>query len=67
MSVTIAVAMYDPQTGTHLAQVDDALAELKQFGKSQNGSVVVTERRRADSAMKAAPAAERPAKIKKSA
>jgi diguanylate cyclase (GGDEF)-like protein len=67
MSVTIAVAMYDPATGSHLAQVDDALAELKQFGKSQLGSVVVTERRRANEAQQAAPPAERPQKLKKSA
>ena len=64
MSVTIAVALYDPATGTHLAQVDDALAELKQYGKGQLGSVVVTERRRArDAAEAAAP----PARLKKSA
>ncbi|MGH7723796.1 MAG: GGDEF domain-containing response regulator [Candidatus Eiseniibacteriota bacterium] len=46
MCVTIAVAIYDPKSGTHLAQVDDALRELKEYGKSLPGSVVVTERRR---------------------
>ena len=46
MSATIAVAVYDPAAGKHLAQVDDALRELKQYGKSLPGSVVVTERRR---------------------
>ena len=46
MSVTIAVALFDPAAGAHLAQVDDALKELKQFGKGLPGSVVVTERRR---------------------
>jgi hypothetical protein len=46
MSATIAVAVFDPAQGKHLAQVDDALRELKQFGKSLPGSVVVTERRR---------------------
>ena len=46
MSVTIALALYDPAAGTHLAQLDDALAELKQYGKSLPGSVVVSERRR---------------------
>ncbi|MEO6461470.1 MAG: response regulator [Candidatus Eisenbacteria bacterium] len=46
MSVTIAVAQCDPGAGGHLAQVDDALRELKQFGKGLPGSVVVTERRR---------------------
>jgi len=50
MSVTIAVAEYDPSTGKHIAQVDDALRELKQFGKSLPGSVVVTERRRSSAA-----------------
>ena len=46
MSVTIAVAQHDPATGAHLAQLDDALRELKQYGKSLPGSVVVSERRR---------------------
>jgi diguanylate cyclase (GGDEF)-like protein len=46
MSVTIAVVLFDPAAGTHLAQLDDALAELKQYGKSLPGSVVVSERRR---------------------
>ena len=67
MSVTIAVALYDPATGTHLAQVDDALAELKQYGKGQLGSVVVTERRRAREALQAAQATAPPARLKKSA
>jgi len=47
MSVTIALAVHDPRSGTHLAQVDDVLTELKTYGKSLPGSVVVTERRRA--------------------
>jgi diguanylate cyclase (GGDEF)-like protein len=46
MSVTIALGLFDPAAGTHLAQLDDALAELKQYGKSLPGSVVVSERRR---------------------
>ncbi len=46
MSVTIALAQCDPAAGGHLAQVDDALRELKQFGKGLPGSVVVSERRR---------------------
>jgi diguanylate cyclase (GGDEF)-like protein len=33
MSATIAIANYTPGTSTHLAQVDDALRELKQYGK----------------------------------
>jgi len=50
MSVTIAVAEYDPASGKHIAQVDDTLRELKQFGKSLPRSVVVTERRRSSAA-----------------
>jgi hypothetical protein len=57
MSVTIAVATFDPATGMHLAQVDDALRELKQYGKTLPGSVVVTERRRAAASGDATPAA----------
>lgn len=48
MSVTIALVLFDPASGAHLAQLDDALAELKQYGKSLPGSVVVSERRRSD-------------------
>jgi diguanylate cyclase (GGDEF)-like protein len=47
MSVTIAVATHDPASGVHLAQLDDTLSELKTYGKTLPGSVVVTERRRA--------------------
>jgi hypothetical protein len=32
--------------GMHLAQLDDALTELKTLGKGMQGSVVVSERRR---------------------
>ena len=64
ISVTMAVALYDPQAGTHLAQVDDALRELKQYGKGLPGSVVVTERRRASENEHDAHA---PVKLKKSA
>ncbi len=46
MSVTIAHATYDPATGMHLAQLDDQLRELKEYGKSLPGFVVVSERRR---------------------
>jgi diguanylate cyclase (GGDEF)-like protein len=46
MSVTIAVADYDPAAGGHLAQLDDVLKELKEYGKTLPRSVVVTERRR---------------------
>jgi diguanylate cyclase (GGDEF)-like protein len=62
MSVTIAIATYDPASGTHLAQVDDALTELKTYGKTLPGSVVVTERRRASAGEQAAVG-----KLKKSA
>ncbi len=51
MSVTIALATYDPAMGVHLAQLDDQLRELKEYGKSQAGFVVVSERRRRQSAV----------------
>lgn len=59
MSVTIAVAIYKPESGMHLAQFDAVLSELKQYGKGIPGSVVVTERRRAEE--DAIAGAERPA------
>jgi len=46
MSVTIALASNTDIEGMHLAQLDDALAELKTLGKGMQGSVVVSERRR---------------------
>ena len=46
MSVTIALAANTDIEGMHLAQLDDALAELKTLGKGMQGSVVVSERRR---------------------
>ncbi len=46
MSVTIAHATYDPATGMHLAQLDDQLRELKEYGKSLSGYAIVSERRR---------------------
>jgi len=55
MSVTIAVAEFDPATGAHLAEVDDALRELKQFGKTLPGYVVVSERRRRQNGAPDAP------------
>jgi diguanylate cyclase (GGDEF)-like protein len=46
MSVTIALASSTDFEGLHLAQLDDALTELKSLGKGMQGSVVVSERRR---------------------
>jgi diguanylate cyclase (GGDEF)-like protein len=46
MSVTIALASSTDFEGMHLAQLDDALTELKTLGKGMQGSVVVSERRR---------------------
>ena len=46
MSVTIALASNTDVEGMHLAQLDDALTELKTLGKGMQGSVVVSERRR---------------------
>lgn len=46
MSITIAIASSSDVEGMHLAQLDDALVELKTLGKGMRGSVVVSERRR---------------------
>jgi len=66
MSVTMACANCDPSTGMHLAQLNNVLSKLKQYGKSQPGSVVVTERRGAAEAPAQAEVGP-PAKLKKSA
>jgi diguanylate cyclase (GGDEF)-like protein len=64
MSVTIAVADYDPAKGGHLAQLDDVLKELKEYGKTMPGSIVVTERRKKQSTepAPAEPSASKPAR-----
>ena len=67
MSVTMACANCDPSTGMHLAQLDDVLSELKQYGKTQPGSVVVTERRGTEATKVQAAEVDLPAKLKKSA
>lgn len=46
MSITIALAASTDFEGLHLAQLDDALTELKTLGKGMQGNVVVSERRR---------------------
>jgi diguanylate cyclase (GGDEF)-like protein len=46
MSLTVALAASTDFEGMHLAQLDDALSELKTLGKGMQGSVVVSERRR---------------------
>jgi diguanylate cyclase (GGDEF)-like protein len=56
MSVTIALASSTDFEGLHLAQLDDALTELKTLGKGMQGSVVVSERRRRGNAGPAADA-----------
>jgi len=45
MSITIVIFSTDSYEVTHFAQVSDIIAELKAFGKSIPGSVVVKERR----------------------
>ena len=52
MSLTIAIATSADVEGMHLAQLDDALVELKTLGKGMRGSVVVSERRRRANAAK---------------
>ena len=46
MSITIAIVSSADIEGMHVAQLDDALVELKTLGKGMRGSVVVSERRR---------------------
>ncbi len=52
--ITLTVALVDHMEGryTHPAELSDALAELKRYGKSKPFSVVVRERRSADSTAK---------------
>lgn len=45
MSFTVAIISSDARPITHYAKLIDAVAELKRYGKSQTGSVVVRERR----------------------
>lgn len=45
MSLTVAVVSSGIRPITHYAKLIDTVAELKRYGKTQNGSVVVTERR----------------------
>ncbi len=46
MSLTIALVMDRNHRLKHFARVSDIASELKKFGKSMNGSVVVRERRK---------------------
>jgi diguanylate cyclase (GGDEF)-like protein len=50
MSLTVALAASTDFEGMHMAQLDDALSELKTLGKGMQGSVVVSERRRRNNA-----------------
>ncbi len=45
MSVTVAMVTSDDGEFTHYAQLIDLVAQLKSYGKSRQGSVVVRERR----------------------
>lgn len=45
VSVTIAVVTNQRQEITHFARLSDLVSELKRYGKSVKGSIVVTERR----------------------
>jgi len=57
MSLTVALAASTDFEGMHMAQLDDALSELKTLGKGMQGSVVVTERRRRSNASGESPRA----------
>jgi diguanylate cyclase (GGDEF)-like protein len=50
MSVTVAAIPSNRYRITHLAQLNDLASELKQYGKSRPGSVVVSDRRTDDPA-----------------
>lgn len=45
VSVTVAVVTNHSQDITHIAKLNDLVSELKRYGKSVRGSIVVTERR----------------------
>jgi len=45
VSVTIAIVTNKDQEITHFARLNDLVSELKRYGKSVKGSIVVTERR----------------------
>ncbi len=45
VSVTIAVVTNQEHDITHFARINDLVSELKRYGKSVKGSIVVTERR----------------------
>jgi diguanylate cyclase (GGDEF)-like protein len=45
VSVTVAVVTNTRQEITHFARLSDLVSELKRYGKSVKGSIVVTERR----------------------
>jgi diguanylate cyclase (GGDEF)-like protein len=45
VSVTVAIVTNHSQDITHIAKLNDLVSELKAYGKSVKGSVVVTERR----------------------
>jgi hypothetical protein len=45
LGITLAVVTNERNEVEHIAQVADIASELKRYGKSMNGSVVVKERR----------------------
>lgn len=58
-SLTIAVVTDQGRQYEHWGRVSDAAAELKSFGKTQTGSIVVTERRETGSEESTQPVNER--------
>lgn len=54
-SLTIAVVIDTDNSYDHWGRVSDASAELKSFGKTQEGSIVVTERREASTEQPSQP------------
>jgi hypothetical protein len=47
MTVTIAAVMNENRRFNHVAQIPDVAAELKHFGKQQQKSIIVWDRRAA--------------------
>ncbi|MNC97667.1 hypothetical protein D3C83_153930 [compost metagenome] len=45
LGVTLAIVTNEKEPITHIGRVADIASELKRYGKSMNGSIVVRERR----------------------
>jgi len=66
ISMTIAVATDEGGRYGHIGELGAIISELKRFGKSQRGSIVVHDRRATDAGGATEPAATPPGRQKKS-